>query len=282
MAPRAIKALGQHFLSDPNILRRIVDALEPSAEDVVLEIGPGKGSLTEHLCSRGLRVIAIEKDRRLADELGRRNAERGTDRLTVVLGDALEVDWHALAVPSSAFRVPRFKVVGNIPYNITSPLIDKALTPPLPERVVFLVQAEVADRLAAQPGSKQYGALTVGVQALCQVERLFTVKAGAFTPRPKVDSAVVRLKPRQPPLVEGDRVVALRRFVTACFTRRRKQLGTGLRAITGRTAAEVAALLAPLGLDPELRPERLTPQQFVRLELAVSQLGGYLRGSGRL
>src|SRR5207253_11392518 len=119
-------------------------------------------------------------------------------------GDALQLDWHALidtgsAVPRCDFRVPRFKIVGNIPYAITSPLIDKALTPTLPERIVFLVQREVAEQLAARPGSRAYGALSVGVQATCRVERLFGVRGGAFHPAPQVASAAVRLTPRPEP-----------------------------------------------------------------------------------
>ncbi len=169
------KRLGQHFLTDRNILQRIVDALEPAPDDVVVEIGAGTGSLTDELLARGLRVIAIEKDRRLAGELGTWNAERGTERLTVVHGDALRLDWHALvdtgaAVPRSGFRVPRFKIVGNIPYAITSPLIDKALTPPLPTCIVFLVQAEVADRIARKRGIPRirHGLLHPASQAAAQ------------------------------------------------------------------------------------------------------------------
>jgi len=271
------KRLGQHFLTDRNILQRIVDALEPASDDVVVEIGAGKGSLTEELLARGLRVIAIEKDRRLAHECGVRNAECGVERLSMVSGDALKLDWHELleahtATPHSALRIPHFKVVGNIPYAITSPLIDKALTPPLPARIVFLVQAEVADRMAAPPGSQAYGALSIGVQAVCRVERLFTVRAGAFTPPPKVESALVRLTPLAQPLVAPDEIARFRAFVTACFTRRRKQLRNVAMAATGRSAAVVAAGLAALGLDPTVRPETLAPQAFVRL----------LRWSGRL
>jgi len=259
------KRLGQHFLTDRNILQRIVDALEPAPDDVVVEIGAGTGSLTEQLLARGLRVIAIEKDRRLISECGMRNAESGIDRLSIVQGDALRLDWHALAIPHSTFPIPHFKVVGNIPYAITSPLIDKALTPPLPARIVFLVQAEVADRIAALPGSKTYGALSIGVQAVARVERLFTVHAGAFTPPPKVTSAVVRLTPLAQPLVAPSEIAAFRAFVTACFTRRRKQLRNVVMAATGRSAAVVTAGLAALGLDPAARPERLGPEIFVRL-----------------
>jgi 16S rRNA (adenine1518-N6/adenine1519-N6)-dimethyltransferase len=235
-----LRRLGQHFLSDPKILDRIVDALDPIPGETVLEIGPGKGSLTEALLARGLTVVAIEKDRDLAAALARNN-------LTVVEGDALRIQWP---------RVP--KIVGNIPYYITSPLIDKALTPPLPERVVFLVQAEVADRLAAEPGSKIYGALTVGVQAVCRVEKLFTVAPGSFKPPPKVRSAVVRLTPRAVPLVTPGEIASLRTFVTGCFSKRRKQLKN---AVTGMSETDLRAL----GFDPAIRPERLAPEDFVKL-----------------
>jgi 16S rRNA (adenine1518-N6/adenine1519-N6)-dimethyltransferase len=264
------RRLGQHFLTDRNILQRIVAALEPTPDDVVLEVGAGKGSLTEILAPRVAKVVAVEKDRRLATDCRLRIADCGLGNVEVVDGDALRLDWHRLlethaANPQSAIANPQFKVVGNIPYAITSPLIDKALTPPLPACVVFLVQAEVADRLAAAPGSKAYGALSVGVQAACRVERLFTVRAGAFTPPPKVHSALVRLTPLAQPLVAPEEIAAFRGFVTACFTRRRKQLRNVAMAVTGRSAAVVAAGLAALGLAPAARPETLAPAAFVQL-----------------
>jgi len=209
-------------------------------------------------------VVAIERDRELAAELGTWNAERGTDRLEIVTGDALEIDWHA-AVPRSAFPLPRWKVCGNIPYYITSPLIDKALTPPIPSSIVFLVQAEVADRLAAAPGSKQYGALSVGVQAVARVERLFRVPPGAFRPPPKVASALVRLTPLATPSLGSDEVASFRRFVTACFTRRRKQLRNAVAHAASVAAAEAATALEQLGLDPTSRAEQLGVADFVRL-----------------
>jgi len=257
------KRLGQHFLTDRNILHRIVDALEPAPDDVVVEIGAGTGTLTAVLAPRVARVIAIEKDPRLV--VGMRDAGCGmgdSGNVALVEGDSLRLDWHALV---SEATHPAFKVIGNIPYAITSPLIDKALTPPLPARIVFLVQAEVADRIAASPGSKTYGALSVGVQAVARVERLFTVRAGTFTPPPKVTSAVVRLTPLAQPLVAPEEIAAFRAFVTACFTRRRKQLRNVVMAATGRSAAVVTAGLAALGLDPAARPETLAPEIFVRL-----------------
>ena len=263
MTPR--QRLGQHFLSDPGLLKKIADALDPAPDDVVIEIGPGKGSLTEQLLARGVRVVAIEKDRGLAEGL---RGKRETGNAKIVDGDALDVDWHdflSSTFPASRFPPPVFKIIGNIPYAITTPLIEKALTPPYPERIVFLVQAEVADRLAARPGSKTYGALSVGVQAQARVERLFSVRAGAFQPPPRVDSAVVRLTPLAEPLVPPGDIPSFRRFVTACFSRRRKQLRNVLVGALACPAAVVTAGLAALGLDPAARPETLAPPDFVRL-----------------
>ena len=181
--PRAKRSLGQHFLSDRRILERIADALGATPGDTVLEIGPGPGGLTEVLAAAAGKLVAIERDAALIPGLRER-----IPAATVVEADALEVDWHAVAGPD-------FLVAGNIPYNITSPLIDKALAPPRPRRIVFLVQKEVADRVGAPPGGEAYGALSVGVQSVARAERLFTVPAGAFHPRPRVDSAVLRLTP---------------------------------------------------------------------------------------
>ncbi len=269
---RANRRLGQHFLTDPRVLNRIADALDPEPGETVLEIGPGRGSLTETLLARGVRVIAIEKDARLAADCRLRIADCGFDRGEVVEGDALRLDWHELldahlANPQSAIRNPHFKIIGNIPYNITSPLIEKALTPPLPSRIVFLVQDEVAQRVAAAPGNRTYGALSVGVQAVCRVERLFTVAPGAFTPPPKVRSALLRLTPLAEPLARPDEVVPLRRFVTACFSRRRKQLRNVIAGVVGagHPPAEIARALTARGFDPAARPETLPPAAFVRL-----------------
>ena len=256
---RPNKRLGQHFLADANILGRIADALNCSPGETIIEVGPGEGTLTRELLARGVQVIAIEKDRALAEHLRERYAVRGErEDITVIAGDALDLDWHSLPAPRSP--LPALKIIGNIPYNITSPLIEKALTPPLPERIVFLVQLEVARRIAAAPGSKTYGALSIGVQAQCRVEQLFTVLPGSFRPPPKVQSALLRLTPLAEPLVGPEEVAPLRAFVTACFSRRRKQLHNAVPE--GRpTAAELTAL----GFDPKARPETLAPADFVRL-----------------
>lgn len=264
---RPKRRLGQHFLTDPRLLARIADALEAGPTDTVLEIGPGPGGLTQPLLERAGRVIAIEKDQDLVPGLQAR-----FPTLDIRLGDALEVDWHALA-PAGAGLL----VTGNIPYNITSPLIDKALLPPPPRRIVFLVQKEVADRVTASPACRAYGALSIGVQAVARAERLFTVPAGAFQPRPKVDSAVLRLTPLSRPLVaDGDRE-CFRAMVVGLFGFRRKQILRGLRELTGWEPARVGQVLASLGLPETARPEVLSPADFIRLHRALVDGGWAIR-----
>jgi 16S rRNA (adenine1518-N6/adenine1519-N6)-dimethyltransferase len=250
---RPNRRLGQHFLADRRILARIADALAPGPHDTVLEIGPGHGGLTAPLQEKAGQVIAIEKDGKLVIRL--RNQ---FPKVKVVEGDALEIDWHAVAGPE-------FLLTGNIPYNITSPLIDKALTPPLPSRIVFLVQKEVADRVTARPNSSAYGALSVGVRSVARVERLFGIRPGSFHPPPTVDSTVLRLTPHETPLVNDSERVFFRRLVVGLFGFRRKQLARGLRSLTGWDAASVGELLGRLGLDERARPETLAPEQFVAL-----------------
>ena len=255
--PRAKRRLGQHFLTDRRILERIADALEPTAADTVLEIGPGPGGLTETLAERAGRLVAIEKDADLIPALRAR-----VPAAEIVEGDALDADWHALAGPDPL-------VAGNIPYNITSPLIDKALVPPRPRRIVFLVQKEVADRVGAAPGAGAYGALSVGVQAVARAERLFTVPAGAFHPRPQVDSAVLRLTPLAEPTVSDAEVEPFRRLVVGLFGFRRKQLGRGLRELTGWDAPRAEAALGVAGIAPSSRPETISPPGFAALLRAL-------------
>jgi 16S rRNA (adenine1518-N6/adenine1519-N6)-dimethyltransferase len=196
--------------------------------------------------------------------------------VSIVEGDALELDWPALmeslTPPSSRFPLPVPKLIGNLPYYITAPLIEKALTPPLPRLAVFLVQKEVADRLVASPGSRTYGGLSVGVQSVAQVERLFVVRAGAFHPPPKVDSAVVRLTPLAEPLVRWDARAAFRAFVSGVFGQRRKQLIRSLRDVAGVSREAAAQTLLGLGIDPSARPEVLAPRELVRLHEAVDAL----------
>lgn len=227
----------------------------------MVEIGAGTGALTRVLAPRVRRVVAVEKDRVLAERL--RTADFGLRNVEVVCGDILTWNWPQL-IPPSAIRNPQWKVIGNIPYYITTPIIELALRR-RPALVVLLVQEEVADRIVSPPGSKVYGALSVGAQVEARVEKLFVVKPGSFTPPPRVTSAVVRLRPLERPLVAPDDVAAFRAFVAACFSLRRKQLRHILRSITGRAPALVDASLASLALDPRARPETLAPERFVAL-----------------
>ena len=177
----------------------------------------------------------------------------------MVAADALQEDW-ALLVGAGSHD--SFKVIGNIPYYISTLLVDKALSYPAAEVVVYLVQEEVASRMAAQPGSKEYGGLSVGVQVFSEVERLFPVKAGSFRPPPKVDSAVVRLTPRPSPYVSPENRAAFRGFVTKLFTRRRKQLIGSLGWAAGLDRGQTYELLSRMGIDPMVRVERISPSQL--------------------
>ena len=257
----AKKSLGQHFLTDPGILGRIADALPARPGDRVLEIGPGRGGLTRVLLDRGYQVTAIERDRDLVPLL--------TDQLPalrLIHHDALEVDW--VDAVGAAQGEPWW-VIGNIPYNITSPLIDRALEAvPAPAAIVYLVQKEVALRLGAEAGTEDYGALTVGTQAAARVERLFRVPAGAFRPPPRVDSAVVRMTPR-PAEERVPDPARFRRFVVGLFASRRKQLTRGLRTAFGLDPAVAAAAIREAGLDPTQRPETLSVAEFRRLETVL-------------
>ena len=254
--PPPRKRLGQHFLSDPRILSRIADALELTGSETVVEIGPGRGALTDILVHRAGRVIAVEIDGALAERLSARYAHE--PRVTVIEKDVLEVDLaDAAAGP--------FVLAGNVPYYITTPIIFHALVPPLPIRAVYLVQREVADRAAAAPGSGTYGALSVNVQAVARVEILFRVAPGAFHPPPKVDSAVIRLTPRPDPLVTREESHQFRLLVQDAFGLRRKQMRRVLRTILAADAEAVDRVLDAAGVQPDARPETLSPADFARI-----------------
>ena len=255
--PPIRKSLGQHFLNDRRILQRIVDALELTDVDTVVEIGPGRGSLSELLAPRAQRLVLIEIDRMLAAALRDRFAT--VPSVSVIEADVLTVDLAAVA------DAKPFKVVGNVPYNITTPILFHALRAPRPSRAVYLVQREVAERIVAPPDSNAYGALSVNVQAVASPKLLFRVAAGAFHPPPKVESAVVRIDPRDDPVVGVNEEPAFRRFVQDAFGMRRKQLRRVLRAILGIDVARANAVLDEAGLDGAARPETLAPEAFARL-----------------
>ncbi len=258
---RRVKALGQHFLHDPGLLARIAAVTEAAEGDVVLEIGPGQGGLTAALLDRGATVVAIERDARMGAELTRRFSDRP---FALIEGDALELDWPALVRPWTDVGAT-WRVAGNIPYYITSPLLEMALAPPMPASITYLVQLEVARRLAAAPGTSEYGALTVGVTAAAAASLAMTVGRRAFSPPPKVDSAVVHLVPHADPPIAPGRIADLRRLVVSLFSYRRKRMHRAVREALGIDAPAAAALLERAAIDPDVRPEGVTVEEFVRL-----------------
>lgn len=254
--PRPKKRLGQHFLSDPRLLGRIADALGATGADTVLEIGPGRGALTAQLLARAGRVVAIELDRELIPLLQGRFGEDARFRL--VEGDVLAQDLAALAGGP-------FLLAGNVPYNITTPILFHALRRPRPARAVYLVQQEVAERVVARPGEEAYGALSVNVQALARAERLFGVPARAFQPPPQVESAVLRITPREDPVVTEAEEDPFRQLVQGAFGLRRKQMRRVVRTLWGVGPEEAEGLLARAGVGAEARPETLAPEAFAAL-----------------
>ncbi len=254
--PPVRKSLGQHFLNDRHILTRIADALVLDGGATVIEIGAGRGSLTELLVARASRVIAIEYDRALAALLRDRYA--GNLKVTIVEANVLEVSVADLT------NGP-YVLVGNVPYYITTPIIFQGLTRPRPERAVYLVQREVAERIVAPPGDREYGALSVNVQAVAVPELLFRVPRGAFQPPPRVDSAVLRITPRPDPVIEGDEEGEFRTMVQGAFGFRRKQMRRVLRELWNIDPDAAEGILSRAGVEPSVRPEVLAPADFARL-----------------
>lgn len=258
--PPVLKRLGQHFLHDQAVLAAIADSSAPLPGDTVIEIGPGRGALTDILARRENPLIAIEIDRALSVQLRERYAE--SKHVRVVEADVLQTEVAALA-PGP------FVVVGNVPYYITTPILFHVLRAPFPRHVVFLVQLEVAERIVADAGSRTYGALSVNVQAIATAEILFEVPRSAFKPPPKVTSAVVRLTPRSDPIVGPEDAARFRGFVQGLFGMRRKQIANVLRSVSQLSPVEVAGVLDSLGIDPKARPETLSPSQHANLMRAV-------------
>jgi 16S rRNA (adenine1518-N6/adenine1519-N6)-dimethyltransferase len=245
---RAKKSLGQNFLQDKNIARKIVDSLSISKEDRVLEIGPGQGALTEFIrLSEPRELMLLEKDYNLAPEL-----EMKFPEAEVVQADALEFDWTSLE------KDRKWKIVGNLPYNVASKLIWDIVSLSGVDMCVFMVQHEVAQRLTASCGNRQYGGLGAWVQSFCETKYLFKVPPSVFVPRPKIDSGVVRFislpenkKPENPS--------GLAMLIRFCFQKRRKQLGNILKSYI---SSDIEEWFESEGLKLSDRPEALSPLQF--------------------
>jgi 16S rRNA (adenine1518-N6/adenine1519-N6)-dimethyltransferase len=251
------RALGQHFLRDPGIARAIVDLVAPTARDLVVEIGPGEGALTDELARRAGRVIALEVDRALIERLRRR-----LPGVEVLEADARTWDYGLLARPDGG----RVLVVGNLPYSVGKPIVAALMDARrVLDAMALMLQREVAERLAAPPGGKVYGALSVLTQTVCDVELALRVPPGAFRPPPKVDSAVVRLAPRREARVPPALETRFREVVRAAFARRRKTLANALAGGLGLSLEVVREAATGSGVDPGRRAETLTIEEFVSL-----------------
>jgi 16S rRNA (adenine1518-N6/adenine1519-N6)-dimethyltransferase len=247
------KRFGQHFLHDPHVIRRIVEAVAPASGERIVEVGPGRGALTWSLLERAKDLDVIEIDRDLAASL--EADARASSHVRVHVENVLDTDFVRLRGDG-----PPLRIVGNLPYNISTPLLFRLLS----QRAAiadmhFMLQKEVVDRMAAAPGGKEYGRLTVMLAAYAEVASLFDVGPGAFQPRPKVWSAIVRLRPSPEPRFAIGSDSGLKSLVTAAFSHRRKTLRNGLKGLL--TAEDIETC----GIDPQLRPETLAPAQFGRL-----------------
>ncbi|MDF1831731.1 MAG: 16S rRNA (adenine(1518)-N(6)/adenine(1519)-N(6))-dimethyltransferase RsmA [Porticoccaceae bacterium] len=255
---QAKKRFGQNFLVDDNIINRIIRAVSPKTGEHLVEIGPGLGALTEHLVNNDCQLDVVEIDRDLAEKLQQRYTNMPNFRLHLI--DALKADFGAFAKPTQSLRV-----IGNLPYNISTPLLFHLLAyKPCIQDMHFMLQREVVDRLASPEGHKTYGRLSIMVQYHCHVEPLFVVPSTAFKPAPKVESAIVRLRPRHREVSVTDPVF-FARVVNACFQQRRKTIRNGLKLILKELPANCVT-----NIDLGRRPETFSVDEFIDLANQLS------------
>jgi 16S rRNA (adenine1518-N6/adenine1519-N6)-dimethyltransferase len=259
---RPRKRWGQNFLNDNNIARKIVEHCDLSPDDYLLEIGPGLGALTPLLARQCQKLLAIDIDRAMEGPL--REALQGIDNVVLLFADILSLDIEAQIQESLHLEeLKSFKVCGNIPYNITSPIIFSLLEScPHLSQATLMIQKEVAQRLRALPDTKDYGMLTLAVAYHCEVEYVATVSKHCFYPQPEVESAVVRLKPIPGKRIQVKSESRLFGFMKACFQKRRKTILNISAVYFGIEKKEVAHTLQKLGISPQARPENLHLEQF--------------------
>lgn len=249
MKQQARKRFGQNFLVDEALIKRIIQTIGPQPGELIIEIGPGREALTGPLLASGAELLVVEIDRDLVARLNERHRQ-----LQVLCADALRVDFPGLAAGRP------YRLVGNLPYNISTPLMFHLLAQqPAPVDMHFMLQKEVVERLVASPGGKDYGRLSLMAQNLACIENLLKVPPEAFEPRPKVQSAVVRLQPRPVPLVPPELQAVFAQLVARAFTMRRKTIRNGLRGLLEVQQIEAA------GVEPGSRPEQLGLEQFLCL-----------------
>lgn len=257
---KARKRFGQNFLQDQNIIGRIIDSIRPQSDDHILEIGPGQGAITRKLIAQCQKLDAVELDRDLGAYL---QETVGQDpRFELHLGDVLKFDFSTLTDKPRSLRV-----VGNLPYNISTPCMFHLMNyQELIEDMTFMLQLEVVQRLAAQPGDSQYGRLGIMMQYFCEVEHLFDVPPTAFVPQPKVCSAIVRLRPHRNPTVQVKDITCFQDVVRIAFTQRRKTLKNSLSTLISEEE------LNKLPIDTGLRPEKLSLADYAIISDAITQL----------
>ena len=271
---RTKKSFGQNFLTDLNVLKNIVEAADITANDNVIEIGPGIGALTEQLAQAAGEVLALEIDQDLIPVL--KEVLSPYDNVKVINQDVLQANLPELI--KKEFKDPSrpIKVVANLPYYITSPILMNLLASPVEwATICVMMQKEVAQRLTAKPGTKQYGALTLAIEYQMQAKIAFDVSRKVFVPAPNVDSAIVVLTPRPNPLLvqpfDKQKLVG---FIRGCFAHRRKSLWNNLQSVIGKDPAvkeKMTAILTQLDISPQIRPEKLTLEQFIELANALHQ-----------
>ncbi|QWS04421.1 16S rRNA (adenine(1518)-N(6)/adenine(1519)-N(6))-dimethyltransferase RsmA [Limosilactobacillus reuteri] len=271
---RTKKSFGQNFLTDLNVLKNIVEAADITANDNVIEIGPGIGALTEQLAQAAGEILALEIDQDLIPVL--KEVLSPYDNVKVINQDVLQANLPELI--KKEFKDPSrpIKVVANLPYYITSPILMNLLASPVEwATICVMMQKEVAQRLTAKPGTKQYGALTLAIEYQMQAKIAFDVSRKVFVPAPNVDSAIVVLTPRTNPLpVQPFDKQKLFGFIRGCFAHRRKSLWNNLQSVIGKDPAvkeKMTAVLTQLDISPQIRPEKLTLEQFIELANALHQ-----------
>lgn len=266
------KSLGQNFLIDGNILSRIVDAAELDKTKGALEIGPGIGALTQRLSQEAKTVTAIEIDQRLIPILS--EVFEHEDHVSVIHGDVLKIDL-AEVFAKQFSDVEKVSVVANLPYYVTTPILMKLLEEKLPlEHIVVMIQKEVAHRMAAKPGGKEYGSLSVAVQYYCTTEIVCTVPHTVFIPQPNVDSAVIKLSVRPEPAVKVKDEQKFFKVVQGSFVQRRKTLMNNLTGLVGKENKEsLTAILDRIAINPTRRGETLSLEEFALLSDALLEAG---------
>ncbi|MFQ5511234.1 MAG: 16S rRNA (adenine(1518)-N(6)/adenine(1519)-N(6))-dimethyltransferase RsmA [Candidatus Krumholzibacteriia bacterium] len=279
MAFRPRKRFGQNFLHDPGIARKMIDAARLEAGQAVVELGAGRGFLTRPLAELGTRLIAFELDRDLHAELSARL--EGTAGVELINADFTHVSLTSLLAERG---LDACTLIGNIPYHLTREVLFSFLVDEseMIEKAYLMVQREVGDRIAAAPGSRTYGIPSVVLQSLYTVRSLFRVVAGSFTPRPKVDSVVIGFEALESPRIRRDELRHFVGLVKNLFQQRRKTIHNTLRGAYSLSATELRQLGKSTGIDPEKRPEMLSPQDFLAVSRAIAGMTPGAHGDGTM